>query len=174
MLLRLPILELDPALRLVSVDADGSDGWTSYEHRSADVHRGVLVCTDARATERPDRQPYRAAADSSAAVRSLERRTRDEIARHFRQSPDTVFAFGLVYAADAPPCGAAELAELVDRFEESTGICVWVVAVATGPGSVQGVHTWARGFLFPLYDGLLGHLEACGYSVQRETKARRP
>ena len=170
MFLTLPIRDLDPGLRLVTVDPDTSDGWSSYEHRAADVHRGVLVCTDARAVERPEGHVYRTA---ESPVQSLERRARAEIRHHYRLTPDRTFAFGLVYAVAAPPFDPAEIAVMVDRFEDDTGICLWAIAIATDPGSVHATHTWAQGFLFPLYDRLLDYLDVRGYALRRETKERR-
>lgn len=103
-------------------------------------------------------------------VAAAEARVRETIASEFAPGGIVPFAFGTVlrYRRGAP--AAEDLLHLVDDRSRPRGTWQWIILVDAEKRSVSGLHTWMRGYLTPVYESLITHFEALGFTCTAITK----
>ncbi len=148
---------LEAKLRL----RDGGAGseWRVWEHKTLNLHRGVLH--------------WRPAADALSAE-EIGRRVREEVERAFRISWWRGFGFGAWVESKAVPRDIAALIDSIDARRNGRGTWQWVILACTSVGVAVGIHTWAAGYLTPVHRGLLAEYEEAGVSVGSFTKEKGP
>lgn len=80
------------------------------------------------------------------------------------------FAFGVVLHYNQTSPNAADVEYLIDDRARSRATWQWIIVVNNSSKHVYGVHMWMRGYLTPVYEGLIKHFENSGYLCQSVTK----
>ncbi|WP_092273402.1 MULTISPECIES: hypothetical protein [unclassified Duganella] len=80
------------------------------------------------------------------------------------------FAFGVVlhFSSEAPP--PSQLESFIDDRARNRGTWQWLVVVDQARREAYGIHMWANGYLTPVFEVLLGHLDGEGYTVTKRLK----
>jgi hypothetical protein len=145
--------------RLKPVSADLPPGWQLWEHKTLNMHRGVIHW-DATAGGRT-------LADIRDRVRGLVRGS-------FRPAWWRGFGFGAVVSVEHADDSFARAADLVDVRNDRRGTWQWLVLHFPSLRAAVGVCTWTEGYLAPVYRGLLSALRGEGFtceSYQRDMDA---
>jgi hypothetical protein len=132
-------------------------GWTFWERRTINIHRVVGLL-------RAQRQP--------ADAQTLDAELRSVLARDFKRAWWRGIAYGVVVEADVPAWPSDDLQVMVDARENSHGTMQWVILVNATAQRVTGVHTWAEGFLSPVYWTVLLSVKEQGYRVSSVRKEK--
>lgn len=134
---------------------DNAD-FTWWEQKTLNMHRAVVLWTP-RNLDSIDR---------------LREAVRDEQRRRAPSSWWRGMGFGAVVAVPSLTLSPDELALLIDVRKNGTGTWQSAVLAATEARAAVGVHTWAEGYLTPVYRALLGGLEKAGYAVCRTKREK--
>lgn len=124
--------------------------WTVWEHKTFNIHRGVLVWTPQRAVAR-----YPEVSDA----------VRGKIATTFKPSWWRGFAFGVLAEVPALPLDARDCEMDVDVRDNSKGTWQWVLLACPAAQVAVGIHTWTAGYLSPVYLALAEHYRSLGCNV---------
>ena len=130
--------------------ARSSGDWRVWEHKTLNIHRGVLCW-------RPAEEPA-TYGGVSAAVRA-------KVAECFKRSWWRGFGFGVVVELDRMPAGIEAADDDVDTRDNRKGTWQWSVLAFRQPQVALGVHTWTHGYLTDVYAGLLAHYQSQGYQT---------
>ncbi len=149
-----PILE--KKLRRIALDE--KSGRMSWEHKTWNIHRGVIHWRTALEALNPDQ--------IFAVVR-------DHVFEIYKMRWWRGFAFGVVLEAHVVPEESRDLATLIDMAENPEGTWQWLLCVCHPLRAAIGFHTWSSGYLTPTYSELL---EAFGRENYRigNLQARQP
>ena len=137
--------------------ARSSDAWGVWEHKTLNMHRGVLHW-------RPRDAPA-AYGDVTSAVRA-------KVAECFKRSWWRGFGFGVVVELDRMPAGIEAADDDIDTRDNRKGTWQWSVLAFREPQVALGIHTWTHGYLTEVYTLLLAHYESQGYRVGGFTKEK--
>lgn len=80
------------------------------------------------------------------------------------------FAFGVVlqFASGAPT--PSQMESLVDDRARNRGTWQWLVVIDQASRQAFGVHMWAKGYLTPVFEAILEHLQSQGYATTQHIK----
>ena len=120
-----------------------------WEHKTLNIHRGVLKL---RFT---DRQSLSGMSDT----------VRERVRESFGVSWWRGFGFGAVVESPNIPDDVATIASCIHTRANSRGTWQWIILACGTAETAIGVHTWAEGYLTPVFLRLLGHYESLGYQV---------
>ena len=125
--------------------------WSFWEHKTLNVHRGVV------------RWRPQAAPESAAQV---ERSVRAAVGMTYRISWWRGFGFGVLLELDHCPEALAEVANLIDVYSRRRGVWQWTILMITRQKAAFGVHAWTEGYLAPVYRNLIDCLRGQGWTCQ--------
>ncbi len=129
----------------------GSDpAWRVWEHKTFNIHRGVLH--------------WRPAAESPTFDR-ISRSIREQVAASYRISWWRGFAFGALVEAPVVPEDVDAIESVIDVRVNAKGTWQWTILACPPARTVVGVHTWIEGYLSPVYRGLTDLYREQGYEV---------
>src|SRR3954469_7232757 len=112
---------------------DLSNGeWSLWEHRTWNMHRGVLHW-------RPRQDP--------AGWSEVELAVRERVRPAYRPSWWRGFAFGVVAEVGKMPADAGSALGALDTRNNRRGTWQWAVLVARQEWLAVGLHTWMEGYL---------------------------
>lgn len=131
-----PILE--KKLRCIALDE--RTGRITWEHKTWNIHRGVIHWRTSLEKLNPD-QVF-------AVVR-------DHIFETYKMRWWRGFAFGVILEAHVIPEDSRDLATLLDMAPNPEGVWQWLICVCHPLKAAVGFHTWSAGYLTPTYTELL-------------------
>jgi hypothetical protein len=137
--------------RLKPKPADVPSGWTLWEHKTLNIHRGVIEWDSSGSRVRLD---------------SLRDEVRDVVRQRFRPSWWRGFGFGVIVTLDEFDESLKEASSLIDVRNTSKGCWQWLVLNFPAARSAIGVQTWTEGYLAPTYRDVLAELESSGIQCQ--------
>jgi hypothetical protein len=124
--------------------------WSVWEHKTLNIHRGVLVW-----------HPLHQVARYSEVTTAV----RKKVAETFKRSWWRGFAFGVFAELPLLPEDVADCQTDIDVRENENGTWQWsFLACPTLKVSI-GIHTWTAGYLSPVYQSLADHHKSEGYNV---------
>ncbi len=123
--------------------------WQIWEHKTFNIHRGVLRW-------RPQ-DPLTFGKMSQAVL--------EQVKTSFRVSWWRGFGFGVLIEVPALPEDLAAIDATIGTRANSKGTWQWTVLACPTLETAVGVHTWAEGYLAPLYRALIGHFESLRFEV---------
>ncbi|MBO0698250.1 MAG: hypothetical protein J2P46_07645 [Zavarzinella sp.] len=137
--------------RLKPLATDLPETWRLWEHKTLNIHRGVIHW-DATATD-----------DTLADVRE---EVRAVVARYFRPAWWRGFGFGTVVSLGHADESFGRAAELIDVRNNRRGTWQWLALHFPKLREAVGVCTWTEGYLAPVYRDLLEALRGAGFRCQ--------
>ena len=143
--------------RLKPVPAKTPGGWSVWEHKTLNMHRGVLHY-------RPERR--------DTTISELNTRVLEMRAAQFRVSWWRGFGFGVLVDIGRMPEDMESIGECIDPIENVKGNWQWIIVICDDPKAVIAMHTWVQGYLTPVYRGLLQHYKTSGYPVKSLKKEK--
>jgi len=138
------------ATRLRLDPARSSAHWGVWEHKTLNIHRGVLCW-------RPAEEPA-TYGEVSAAVRA-------KVAECYKRSWWRGFGFGVLIEIERVVEGLDGASDDIDARNNRKGTWQWTVLAFREPRIAFGLHTWTFGYLTPIYELLVADYEAQGYRV---------
>ena len=130
---------------------DASDSaWTAWEHRTLNMHRGVLRWRPARAT---------------VPVEEIEQAVRERVRETFRIGFLRGFGFGALIELDTIPRDVDALEATTDTRRRIKGVWQWTVLVCRKEKLALGTHMWMEGYLTPVFRALLAHYAVLGFQT---------
>jgi hypothetical protein len=136
--------------RLRLRDALPDSEWQIWEHKTLNIHRGVL---------------YWSPSDASLTFAEMENRVRKKVAESYRVSWWRGFAFGVVVHSKAVPPDISAIESTIDTRVSGKGTWQWTVLACSARQTAVGVHTWVEGYLSPVYRQCLDQSESQGWIV---------
>lgn len=137
--------------RLKPKPAEVPSGWALWEHKTLNIHRGVIEW-DSRG--------------SQVCLDSLREEVRDVVRQRFRPSWWRGFGFGVIVTLDVFDESLKDAASLIDVRNTSKGCWQWLVLSFPAAQSAIGVQTWTEGYLAVTYQDVLAELESSGIHCQ--------
>lgn len=128
----------------------GDAEWQVWEHKTFNIHRGVLCW-------RPSRS-HLSFAEMTALVR-------ESVKAHYPVSWWRGFGFGVLIEARALPPDLADIDDAIATRAAEKGTWQWTVFACEPARTCIGVHTWTEGYLSPVYRQLIARYESLGWSV---------
>ena len=128
-----------------------NDEWSVWEHKTWNVHRGVLCW-------RPMLEDL--------TIDELATTVREKVERSFKRSWWRGFGFGVLVVLDAKPDAFKIIDQFIDTRENAKGTWQWVILVFPKANVAVGVHTWTAGYLSSVFQGLLNAWEATGFRAE--------
>ncbi len=125
-------------------------GWRVWEHKTLNIHRGLLHWQPGEAV------PFRAMAV----------RIRQQAEALFRVSWWRGFGFGAVLEVPSVPPDLPSIEAAVDGRENPKGTWQWTVLACEPARIAVGVHTWAEGYLTPVYRAVLDGYASRGFEAK--------
>ena len=122
--------------------------WSVWEHKTWNVHRGVL-CWTPEATE--------IGADELAAA------VRQKVEQSFRRSWWRGLGFGVLTELAAAPDRFKTIDQHIDAMQNSKGTWQWSILAFPEVKAAIGVHTWTAGYLSTVFTDLLEAYKAHGF-----------
>ncbi len=114
--------------------------WRLWEHKTLNIHRGVLHW-------RPT--------DQFSSLAQMSERVREQAESRFRVSWWRGFAFGALIEAETIPPDLSAMEDWIDTRANRRGTWQWAIYACAPAQIAVGVHTWQEGFLSPVYrDGV--------------------
>ena len=139
---------LGSRLRHDSAPSDAE--WSVWEHKTFNIHRGVLEWRPQNRLEQYS--------EVTTAVRG-------KVAETFKRAWWRGFAFGVLVELPQLPSDAADCGTDVDVRENSNGTWQWSLLVCPATKVAVGIHTWTSGYLSPVYQSLVDYFKSEGYNV---------
>src|SRR6266496_3083085 len=136
--------------KLRKVEAMSSAEWQVWEHKTFNMHRGVLEWTSGRI--------LKSYGEASGAIRA-------EVAQRFKVSWWRGMGIGVVIYLNSPPEGITACLDDIDGRENSRGTWQWSIIVFRQSRVAVGVHMWMSGYLSTVYEQTLSRFESEGYRV---------
>jgi hypothetical protein len=133
--------------------------WHVWEHKTLNIHRGVL---------------HWQTADACADLTNLPELIRANVKASFRISWLRGFAFGVLIESDARPLDRSIIEDWIDIRARLGGTWQWTIYACPPARTVVAVHTWQEGFLSPIYRSLLERYHTMDYLVSSSRKENEP
>lgn len=130
-------------------EISGDDQWQVWEHKTLNIHRGVLVWRPQQALSWHEMSE---AISQQAQVAYKVRRWRG-------------FGFGVIVESPTIPEDIATIDEAIHTQAQSRGTWQWCILVCPPVQTAIGIHTWMRGYLTPVYQELLLHYQTQGFEI---------
>lgn len=124
--------------------------WRLWEHKTLNLHRGVLRWR---------------AADRIASLPQMSESVREQVESRFRVAWWRGFAFGTLIEAETIPPDLPTIEDWIDTRANRQGTWQWAIYSCAPHRVAIGVHTWTEGFLSPVYRDLLDCYRSRDYEV---------
>jgi len=129
-------------------------GWNIWEHRTLNLHRGVL----------------HAPAVASTSWTELAQQVREISQRSFQVRWWRGFGFGVVIETLRLPQDVEHAIEAIDVRANRLGTWQWLIIAASADQAVIGLHTWKEGYLSSVFRALVDYYCRREYFVGTFTK----
>jgi hypothetical protein len=124
--------------------------WQIWEHKTFNIHRGVLH--------------WRPTIANLSYV-DMVAQIREQVKANYSISWWRGFAFGVVIESPEIPADISMIEESIDTRASSKGTWQWTVFICEPTQTLIGIHTWTEGYLSPAYRDLLKHFESLSWTV---------
>jgi hypothetical protein len=143
-------MDIDPFIgeRLKRLDVDFGREWSIWEHKTFNMH-GAVVHWDAENLE--------------PTISDIQKNIRDLIQGQFKVGFWRGFGFGAVIELRDLPDDISGFEKIVDQRDNRNGTWQWTIVIGNKSKKYLSNHTWAKGYLTPVYESLLTRLNSSGY-----------
>jgi len=130
-------------------DGESSD-WCVWEHKTLNIHRGVL---------------QRRVQDKAYEYAQFMEEVRQHVQACFRYQWWRGFAFGVVIEVSVIPADLPLIEQSIDTRALIKPVWQWNILACQESQLAVGVHTWTEGYLSPLFRQIMERYQDNGYTV---------
>jgi hypothetical protein len=141
--------------RLKPLTVDLPPSWQLWQHKSLNMHRGVI---------------YWDATSATPTLFEIRDQVRSVVRDHFRPSWWRGFGFGAIISLNHVDDAFKDAADLVDVRNNRKGVWQWLVLHYPKLQSATGICTWRFEYLRPVYQDLLSALQDSGFACASQQK----
>jgi hypothetical protein len=136
--------------KLQVINIDIGREWLLWEHKAFNIHRAVI---------------HWDASKLKLTLSDIQKNVRDLIKRQFKVRFWRGFGFGTVVALAELPYDISAFEKSVDQRDNRQGTWQWIILIDNNSKKYLSNHTWAKGYLTPIYESILSNLESNGYAT---------
>jgi hypothetical protein len=145
------IMDIYPHIgeRLTKLNVDFGKKLSIWEHKTFNIHRAVV---------------YWDASNLQPTIDDIRNDIRTLIKDNFKVRFWRGFGFGSITELSELPDDIGNFEKCVDQRDNRNGTWQWAVIIGNNSKKYLSNHTWAKGYLTPVYESLLNYIQSSGYT----------
>ena len=134
--------------RLKKLDVDFGREWSLWEYKTFNIHRAIVHWN---------------APNFQVTMGDIQKNIRALIKDNFKIRFWRGFGFGSIIELSELPDDMGNFEECINQRDNRNGTWQWAIITGKNSKKYLSNHTWAKGYLTPVYESLLNFIKGSGY-----------